>query len=791
MADHLEDSTRLAKNTGFMLLRLLIVASVGLYSSRVVLDVLGESDYGIYNVVGTVVVLMAFLRISLIVATNRFIAYELGAGDMDRLKKTFSMCVNVHVLLAAVLFLVLEAVGPWFIAHHLNIPPDRMTAAQIVFQLSLLTVCLDIVRAPYNSAIIAHERLSFYTLTSMVDVGMKLALILVLQFILFDKLILYAIMMCGVSVVMLLWYIGFSVKHFQETKYHYVWDAPLLKRLLSYSGWSLLVNAADVCVVQSISIFLNWFGTVLANAAVGIANQVNGQLLGVLGSFTQSYQPQIVKSYARGDMSYFNQLLFSMSKLSFLLLFVVNFPVAVYIHFILDLWLVEPPALASVFIIPIMVFSLIDAMSMPLIHAVHATGNIRTHQILMSIIKILNIPIIYLLLRAGSPLVSAYIVWAVMNLVCCVVRIIYMGHLIKLPVWHYFREVFGSIAIVLVLSVPLPLWYYLNSVARGVPAWQSVGPFLVIFLVVYGLVVYCVGLRPNERDRVRHILHFGKSRPAKKGMEMDGQTLARYQAILVETAAAFDRFCNEHGIRYFAAYGTALGAVRDGGLIPWDDDFDVYMLREDYERLIALKDSLPDGYEMLIPGDPDYALPFSKWCSARTTRIENWDFPFVEGVFIDLFPLDYAPDDPEWVHKMQEKMSRKFDRYVRAITHHPRWTWRMPGDLLLYRPRKKALFREWERGMKQISDAGRGPCITRFTRMYSARLVIMPATWFDHAVMVPFESSVIPVMAEYESYLDLVYGDWHQLPPPEKRVSTHDVVYLDLDARALPKKQNR
>lgn len=512
MADHREDSKRLAKNTGFMLLRLLIVASVGLYSSRVVLDVLGEVDYGIYNVVGTVVVLVALLRIALMVATNRFIAYDLGTGDMERLKKTFSMCVNVHVLLAGFLFVVLEAVGPWFISNYLVIPPERMVAAHVVFQFSLLTVCFEIVRAPYNSAIIAHERLSFYTLTSLVDVVMKLALIFVLKYVFFDKLILYGIMMCAVSLVMLLWYISFDVKHFPETKYHFIWDSKLLKKLLSYSGWSLVVNAADVGVVESINIFLNWFGGVVANAAAGVANQVNGQLIGVLGSFTQSYQPQIVKSYARGDMAYFNRLLFSMSKLSFFLLFTVNFPVAVYIQDILELWLVDPPALSRVFILPIMAFSLIDAMSTPLFNAVHATGNIKVHQILMASLKILNIPIIYLMLRNGAPLVTAYIVWASMNLVCCIVRVIYMGHLIHLPVWQYCKDVFGSIILVLVVAVPLPLWYYWNSVQRGVNSWVSVGPFLLIFLACYALTVYFLGLKADEKQRMLEILHLKKKK---------------------------------------------------------------------------------------------------------------------------------------------------------------------------------------------------------------------------------------------------------------------------------------
>ena len=189
---------------------------------------------------------------------------------------------------------------------------------------------------------------------------------------------------------------------------------------------------------------------------------------------------------------------------------------AVYIQFILDLWLVNPPEMSHIFIIPIMVFSLIDAMSAPMFDAVHATGRIKVHQILMASIKILNIPIIYFLLKGGAPLYIAYVVWASINMVCCIVRVIYMGHLIQLPVLRYFKDVFGSIIAVLAVTVPLPLWYYFNSVSRGVATWKTIGPFLGIFLVIYALAVFFIGLRRNEKARLLSMLRRKKKQPVEQ-----------------------------------------------------------------------------------------------------------------------------------------------------------------------------------------------------------------------------------------------------------------------------------
>ena len=517
MASHGEDYKRLARNTGFLYLRQLIVVLVGLYTSRVVLRTLGETDFGIYSIVAAVVIYLSFLKQALTNATYRFFTYDLGTGNEANLGKTFSMSMNVHLLLAALVVIILEIAGPIAVGR-LNIPAERMGVAQLVFQFSLLNFVLEIIRTPYNSSIIAHEKMDFYAVTSIVEAFLKLGMVFLLMWIAWDKLILYALMMCAIAVLLFFWYRIYCLRHFPETHYHKVWDGSLVKQMLSYSGWSMLVNGADVTVQQTNAVYLNLFGGVSANAAIGVANQVSGQLNGLLSSFTHAFNPQIIKSYAAGERKYFMNLIFSTSKISYFLLFTVAFPVMVYIDFILRIWLGADavPELTGIFTRLIFCYSLIDSFSAPLWQSVHATGNIRTHQILMSAIKILNIPASYIALRLGAPLYTVLAIWAGLNLVCDIVRVIYVKSLIGLPLGAYVRDVFGGILLVTALSVPLPLLYYFNAMHRSVSEWLSFPVFFLIFFVVYATLVWFIGLNVSEREMLKEMLK-GKLRLKGQG----------------------------------------------------------------------------------------------------------------------------------------------------------------------------------------------------------------------------------------------------------------------------------
>lgn len=495
-------SKRIIKNTLFMFIRMILVMCVGFFTSRVVLETLGVDDYGIYNIVGSVVVFLSFFRNALTNATYRFLAFELGTGNKKRLQQTFAMAINAHIILAFFLWILLELVSVWFLNNKLNIPIDRLYAANWVFQFSLLTFIIEVIKTPFNSSIISHEQMNFYAYTSIVEVFLKLAVVYILLIGNMDKLILYAFLMLLVSVMMFFWYFVYCYRKFQETQYKFYWESKMLRGFVSYSGWSLLVNGADVTVQQSINIFFNLFNGVAANAAMGIAQQVNAHLNHFLSSFTTSYNPQIIKSYAQNDRSYFMGLILSTSKISYFLLFGIAFPVMLNIDFLLGIWLVNPPQMAATFLYFIIIYSLIDSISAPLWNAVHATGKIRTHQILMSSIKILNIPLGYIFLKNGFPLYSVVALYACLNAVCCIVRAFYMRYLINLSLKDYLGGVLLRSLIVSAVSMSLPL-YYSTFHSDG---WVSLFVSSFLFGLPYIFVVYVIGLSKKEKQLFSNLI---------------------------------------------------------------------------------------------------------------------------------------------------------------------------------------------------------------------------------------------------------------------------------------------
>ncbi|MBQ7018796.1 MAG: lipopolysaccharide biosynthesis protein [Bacteroidales bacterium] len=474
---------------------MVLVAAVSFYTSRVILQVLGVNDYGVYNIVGSIVVFLSFFKNALTNATYRYLTFELGRGDSLQLKRLFAMSINVHVILAVSLTFILLIGGAWILNSKLNIPYDRMNAANWVFRFSLITFCIEVIKTPYNSIIIAHERMSFYALTSIVEVVIKLFVVFILQIVSIDKLILYAILLTFLALIIFVWYVLYCYRFFNETRYIFYWNSSMLKNLLSYSGWSVLVNAADVSVSQSISIFLNLFFGVVANAAMGIANQVNSLINTFLSSFTISFNPQIIKSYASGNKEYFMKLLYSTSKISFLLLFLVAFPIMLNINFLLEIWLINPPDMAGKFLICIACYSLFDSFSVPLWNAVHATGNLKVHQILMSSIKIMNIPLGYMLLYNGYPATSILVLYAFLNAVCAIVRIIYLRRLIGLETIKFMKEVLLRLLLVVIISCCFPLLIGLLDINHFMRFILT----SFVFVIVYILAIYFVGLSDDER----------------------------------------------------------------------------------------------------------------------------------------------------------------------------------------------------------------------------------------------------------------------------------------------------
>ena len=504
----------IAKNTGFLYVRMILVALVGLYTSRVVLQVLGVEDFGTYNLVASLVVMFLFLKMALTNATYRFLAYDLGAGVEDNLKKTFSMSINIHVLLTIVIIILSECIGPWYIGNMMKIDPSRIYAAQVLFQLSLLGFAIDTIMVPYNSLIVAHEYMNFYALTSIVEVILKLLIVFLLPIAPFDKLIFYGFLTVCVRFIIFIWMAIYDKLHFSECQYVKGWNSTLFKKLVNYSGLSLIVNMIDIAVVQSIGIFFNMFYGLVANAAYGIANQVNGVLQNFVNNFSQSYNPQIIKSYAAKQFEYFHKLIHTASKISFLMYFCVAFPILLNINFILKIWLVDPPLLTDQFLYCIVVLSIFDALGAPMWNSVYATGKIKTHQLLMGGIKILNIPLSYFLLINNAPIVWVLVVYASLNGVCWFVRTIYLKTLINFDVKLYFRDVILKSLITVLVSV-VPTLFLCSFIQNGI---AKLVVSILFFEVIFLLAGYNIGLNYREKELVLSLVKgalnklFGRAR---------------------------------------------------------------------------------------------------------------------------------------------------------------------------------------------------------------------------------------------------------------------------------------
>ena len=489
------DAHRALKNSLFLFARMVVVLFIGLYTSRVVLRTLGFEDYGIYNVVGSVVLFFTFLNTALTGATSRFLTYELGGGDPQKLRRTYSMAVNAHIMLALLMVLLLEAGGVWFVNHKLNIAPERMTAANWCFQLSVLSLAINVMTVPFSSSIIAHEHMNYYALVSILESFLKLGAVLTLVAVKSDKLIAYSALILGVTVIVRLMYALYCHFRLKDCRYERCFDTKLLGQFASFSGYSLLTSSADGITMQSRNIFFNWFTGLLANAAMGVANQVIGVINGFVDTFTQAVTPQIIKSYASGNRNYFMRLIFSSTKLNYILFTLVSFPVALNMDFLLGIWLGDYPPYAGAFILAILVYTIFDVVQQPLWTAIHATGNIKVHEILMSSIKVLVIPATYFALKSGlSPVIALYI-WAGFNVVCAVVRTIYAHHLIRLPLREYLKKVILPIIWVSLLSFPLPLW--LSTVIGN--GWIRLLVTVSLSIIATGLSGYLVGLDSQER----------------------------------------------------------------------------------------------------------------------------------------------------------------------------------------------------------------------------------------------------------------------------------------------------
>ena len=404
-----DNNKRIAKNTLLLYGRLLLTLGVGLYTSRIILQTLGVQDYGVYNVVAGFVSMFSLLTGSLSNAISRFLTFTLGKRETQRLKVIFSSSVIIQIVLALVVAIITEIIGVWFLNSHLNIPENRIIAANWVFHLAVLSFIIALVGIPFNACIIAHEKMDVFAYIGILDVSLKLIIVFMLTVSPFDKLIVYAILLVIVSMVIQLVYGVYCKKHFEECRFRWIFDKSLLKEMMGFAGWNLLGTASTVLNNQGVNIIINLFFGVTVNAARGITNQVEGIIKQFVTNFTTAINPQIVKSYAAGDYFYMNSLIRNGGKYSVCLMMLFTIPFLFETENILKIWLGTYPSYAPIFLRLALIGSVIDMSGNSLANAVWASGKIKTYYIYIGTLGLFAIPITYGLFKLGLPPYYSYI----------------------------------------------------------------------------------------------------------------------------------------------------------------------------------------------------------------------------------------------------------------------------------------------------------------------------------------------------------------------------------------------
>lgn len=493
-----DNNNRIVKNTIFLYIRMFFILVISLYTSRIILNTLGVQDYGIYNIVGGIVVLFSFLNNSLASATQRFLNYEMGHKDAKKVKNVFITCLQVHIIIALFIILLCESIGLWFLNTQLNIPVERMNAALLAFHFSIITFGINIIRIPFNASIIASEKMNFYAYISIIDAISKLLVVMLLEYISHDKLILYAVLQTFVSIFVTLIYVLYCTNRFDFISFSFKFDKIQMKSILSFSAWSCYGTLSNIASNQGLNIILNVFFGVAVNAAMGIAHQVSGAVYGFVSNFQNAFGPQLVKLYSGGNINEMCNLIYRASKISFFLLLLITLPLLFNAEDVLYIWLNQVPEYAVVFCQIILVDQFFFALSGPLWVSAQASGKIAKYMISVGNFNISVLIISYLLLELGCPAVSVIICKTFIDFIVLGYRILYLKIHIDLNIKDYFYNVILPIVKVVPISLLIP--YLLNYAVQ-----YSLLNFLIKIIVtvlITSFVIYSIGLTKNERTYI-------------------------------------------------------------------------------------------------------------------------------------------------------------------------------------------------------------------------------------------------------------------------------------------------
>lgn len=498
MQDTSHRTRRIAKNTLMLYIRMLVLMLVGLYTSRVVLSALGESDYGVYNVVGGVVAMFTLFSGALSSAISRYITVELGKGNQGNLASVFSTSVIIQVITALLVAVMAEPAGLWFIENKMVIDTSRVEAAKWVLHFSVITFAINLISIPYNAAIVAYEKMGAFAYISIFEGLGKLAVALVMANSPADRLVMYSMLMCVLAVAVRVAYGIYCRYCLEGCRFSFTWNKGLLREMFAFAGWNTVGVASSVCKDQGVNILLNIFGGPVINAARAIAVQVNGVVYNFVRSFTTAINPQITKSYIAGDYDYMYRLTYDGARLSYYILLFLCLPLILQADQLLVLWLKDVPEYSAPFVQWTLACVMSESLSNPLMTVQLATGRIRNYQIVVGGLQLLNLPAAYILLKMGCSPVSVMVAAFVISQLCLFARLVMLRKMVGLHIMAYIKSVYAKVVYVTVAAALLP---FIMDVVLPDSIWSLLCICVVSVLSVLVAVLY-IGCSPEERKLV-------------------------------------------------------------------------------------------------------------------------------------------------------------------------------------------------------------------------------------------------------------------------------------------------
>ncbi len=501
-----ENSKRIAKNTLFLYFRMMFTMVVSLYTSRVVLNTLGVDDFGVYQTVGGIVALLSFVNNALTVGSSRFLTYELGTGNVQKLKDTFSTVLSVHILLSLIIAIVAETAGLWYVYNKLVVAPERFHAAIFAYHISVLTSFITITQVPYNSSIVSHERMSVYAYASIVEVSLKLGIVYLLTISEWDKLKMYAILLCLVQFGIAMFYRLYCIRNFKECHYSLILRKDIFKNILSYSGWNLIASTAVALCHQGYLVLINAFFSPATVAARAVANQVNMAANHFVGNFRTAVNPQIVKQFAANNIEESRLLLLESTKYSYYMMLILCIPIYLVARPLLNLWLGIVPEYATEFLQWSVLTSAVAVFDQSFYTALSAKGNIRNNSLISSSVLFIGFGVTYICFRIGfSPVICAVILFISQSVLSFVVKPILLVKIVEYPV-RPILLVFTDCAKVSLVAWPVPVLFHYWINESQVNMFFNLTLQIIVSVLCVVFAIWGVGLSPKMKSKIKTII---------------------------------------------------------------------------------------------------------------------------------------------------------------------------------------------------------------------------------------------------------------------------------------------